>query len=131
MTQTTTATTLQLWGAFAFGLVIGWFTYFVNRYRKGDVQLTDVLTIVGAIGGGAILTLFPEDTDLFGAYGIGLAVGFFAYLVVLVLLVATSENFTWDWFLDGRRKVIGDAFTTDPSTGRALGRREDEDILPR
>jgi uncharacterized membrane protein YeaQ/YmgE (transglycosylase-associated protein family) len=130
MTQTTTATTLQLWGAFAFGLVIGWFTYFVNRYRKGDVQLTDVLTIVGAIGGGAILTLFPEDTDLFGAYGIGLAVGFFAYLVVLVLLVATSDNFTWDWFLDGRRKVIEDGFTTDPSTGRALG-REDEDVLPR
>ena len=45
-------------GAFAFGLVIGWFTYFVNRYRK-EVALADVATIIGAIGGGAVLALFP------------------------------------------------------------------------
>jgi hypothetical protein len=123
------ATTLQLSGAFAFGLVIGWFTYFVNRYRKGDVQLTDVLTIVGAVGGGAILTLFPESTDLFGAYGIGLAVGFFAYFTALLVLVAKSPNFTWDWFLDGRRKVVEDGWTAgDHSVNRPM-ERKGEDIL--
>jgi uncharacterized membrane protein YeaQ/YmgE (transglycosylase-associated protein family) len=126
-----TATTLQLLGAFAFGLVIGWFTYFVNRYRKGDVQLTDVLTIVGAVGGGAILTLFPEGTDLFGAYGIGLAVGFFAYFAVLLVLVAKSPNFTRDWFLDGRRKAVEDGWTAgDQGVNRPM-ERKDEDILRR
>jgi hypothetical protein len=120
---------LQLWGAFAFGLVIGWFTYFVNRYRTGEVQLSDVLTLVGAIGGGAVLTLFQEGTDLFGAYGIGLAVGFFSYLLVLIVLVARSPNFTGEWFLDGRRKTVEQGWTGGDGSGRAMG-REDQPVLP-
>jgi hypothetical protein len=64
------------------------------------------VTLVGVIGGGAVLALFPAGTDLFGAYGLGLCAGFFAYFIVLVLLVWSSRNFTRDWFLDGRRKVL-------------------------
>lgn len=99
-----TATALQLWGAGAFGVIIGWFVYYINRYRKGDVQLSDLVTLIGVLGGGAILALFPAKSDLFGAYGIGLAVGFFLYFLVLIFLVGLSKNFTVDWFLDGRRK---------------------------
>jgi hypothetical protein len=77
----------------------------INRYRKGDVQLSDIVTLVGAIGGSAILGVFESGTDLFGAYGIGLAIGFFAYFFVLVILVASSKNFNSEWFLDGRRKL--------------------------
>ena len=57
--------TLQEWGGFAFGLVVGWFTYFVNRHRKEDVSLADVATIIGALGGGAVLALFPAKSALF------------------------------------------------------------------
>lgn len=96
--------TLQQWGAFAFGLLLGWFLYFINRYRTGDVQLSDLATVVGAIGGAAVLKLFPEQSGLFGAYGIGLAIGFFSYFLILLTLVAKSPNFTADWFLDGRRR---------------------------
>lgn len=95
---------LKLWGAFAFGLIIGWYVYFVNRYRKGDVQISDITTIIGTIGGGAVLALFDKSSDLFGAYGIGLACGFFLYFVTLIILVGKSEYFDADWFLDGRRK---------------------------
>jgi hypothetical protein len=98
------ATALQLWGAGAFGAIIGWFVYYINRYRKGDVQLSDLVTLIGVLGGGAILALFPAKSDLFGAYGIGLAIGFFLYFLVLIFLVWLSKNFTVDWFLDGRRK---------------------------
>lgn len=98
------ASTLQLWGAGGFGVIIGWYVYYINRYRKGDVQLSDLVTLIGVLGGGAIMALFPAKTDLFGAYGIGLAVGFFFYFLVLIFLVGISKNFDVDWFLDGRRK---------------------------
>jgi hypothetical protein len=98
------ASTLQLLGAGGFGLVVGWFLYYVNRYRSGEVQLQDFVTVIGAIGGGAILALFPAKSDLFGAYGLGLFAGFFGYLLVLAVLVRRSPNFDADWFLDGRRR---------------------------
>ncbi len=101
----TKATTLQLVGAFLFGMVIGWFVYFVNRHRTEEVKLADVATLVAAIGAGAILVLFPAGTDLFGSYGIGLAVGFFLYFGVLLLIVAVQKKergWTFEWFLDGR-----------------------------
>jgi hypothetical protein len=121
------ATLLQLLGAAGFGVLLGWLTYYVNRYRKSDVQLGDLVTVVGVLGGGAILALFPEGTDLFGAYGIGLFVGFFGYLAVLVVLVARSSNFDWDWFLDGRRKRPESPFYVPDSvapTQRALAGTE-------
>ncbi|MHB8066930.1 MAG: hypothetical protein ACYDIC_03405 [Desulfobaccales bacterium] len=104
-TAAQTASTVQLLGAGGFGAIIGWYVYYINRYRKGDVQLSDLVTVIGTVGGGAVLTLFPAKTDLFGAYGIGLTLGFFGYFIVLLILVAGSKNFEMDWFLDGRRKL--------------------------
>jgi len=69
------------WGAFCFGLVVGWITYRTLRRTK-TTGLSDISTVVGAVGGAAVLSLFPAETDAFGAYSIGLAVGFFAYLIV-------------------------------------------------
>jgi hypothetical protein len=100
-----TTSTLQVLGAMGFGALIGWFVYYINRYRKGDVQWSDLTTLIGILGGGAILALFPEQTDLFGAYGIGLFIGFFGYFVFLMVWVRISKNFTVDWFLDGRRRM--------------------------
>lgn len=94
---------LQIVGAAGFGAVIGWYVYFINRYRKGDVQLGDITTIIGAIGGAAVMAIYSKDTDLFGAYGVGLAVGFFGYFLSLIFLVGNSKVFTTDYFLDGRR----------------------------
>jgi hypothetical protein len=71
------------------------------------------------IGGGAVTALFGDGgSALFGAYGIGLAFGFFAYFAVLVLMVVRSDGvFTWTWFLDGRRKALKDDETTDGTRG--------------
>lgn len=104
MIDPTISKIIQLAGAFFFGTIIGWYVYFINRYRKADVQFSDVLALIGVIGGGAILALFPANTELFGAYGIGLAVGFFSYFLVLIYMVRKSQSFDLDWFLDGRRK---------------------------
>ena len=95
---------LQQIGAFCFGLVVGWFLYFVNRYRSDNVTFGDLTTIIGAVGGAAVTTLFgAASADLFGAYGTGLAAGFFGYFLVLIILVWASKNFDADYFLDGRR----------------------------
>lgn len=104
--MTETVGLISLLGAGGFGAIIGWYTYYINRYRKGGVEFSDLATVIGIIGGGAITQLFDTpNTPLFGAYGIGLFVGFFGYFLTLLLLVAASKNFDADWFLDGRRKV--------------------------
>jgi hypothetical protein len=119
------ATTLQLYGAGVFGVLIGWLVYYINRYRKDDVQLSDLVTLIGIIGGGAILALFPAKTDLFGAYGIGLGIGFFLYFLVLIFLVGISKNFTVDYFLDGRRKKPADDEYIPDGIGQTVHPMED------
>jgi len=106
--------TLQGLGAFGFGAIIGWYVYYVNRYRRGEVQLSDLTTLVGVIGGAAITQIYGKDPVLFGAYGIGLFIGFFGYLIFLAALVRNSTNFNIDYFLDGRRKKLA-ADETIPS----------------
>lgn len=115
-----TASGLQLLGAGAFGIVIGWYAYHINRYRKGDVQLSDLATLLGILGGGSVLALFKAQTDLFGAYGLGLAVGFFSYFLVLLLMVRRSDNFDVDWFLDGRRKAPADSHLIPAGTAETV-----------
>jgi len=113
---------LQLFGAAAFGVLIGWYVYYINRYRKSDVQLGDLVTIMGVIGGSAVLALFPAGSALFGAYGIGLAIGFFGYFLSLIVLVGISQNFDADWFLDGRRRLPdGTIFVPQVGTPAAGG----------
>ena len=130
MEKTVAASILQLFGAGCFGALIGWYVYYVNRYRKGDVQLGDLTTMIGVLGGGAILALFPASSDLFGAYGIGLFVGFFGYYVALLIKVRLSPNFSVDWFLDGRRKKPSDDEIIPPGTAetvRPMGGADRED----
>jgi hypothetical protein len=117
-----------------FGTLIGWFVYYINRYRKGDVQWSDLTTLIGILGGGAIMALFPEQTDLFGAYGIGLFIGFFGYFFFLMLWVRISKNFNVDWFLDGRRRKPSASYEIPEGvrpTVNAMGEDGEEDGDPR
>ncbi len=124
MDSSQAASQLQLLGAGAFGCIIGWYVYYINRHRKDDVKLSDLATVIGIIGGGAILALFPARSDLFGMYGIGLFIGFFAYFLILVVLVSISKNFGMDFFIDGRRRSI-DTTEYIPEGGRgALDQRK-------
>ncbi|MCA9960050.1 MAG: hypothetical protein R3E31_30305 [Chloroflexota bacterium] len=103
-TAQASASLIQLLGAGGFGAIVGWYVYYINRYRTGDVQFSDLVTVIGIIGGGSILAIFPAATDLFGAYGIGLFLGFFGYFAILLLMVGKSDSFHVEWFLDGRKK---------------------------
>lgn len=96
----------QISGAGAFGAIIGWFVYYINRYRTGEVSFADITTLIGAIGGAGVLALFNNNPNLFAGYGIGLFIGFFSYFIALNIMINRSENFDVDWFLDGRRKRL-------------------------
>jgi hypothetical protein len=128
METSTAATSMQMLGAGGFGALIGWYVYYINRYRKAEVELNDIVTLIGILGGGAVLALFPARTDLFGAYGIGLFAGFFSYFLTLLMMVGISKNFAVEWFLDGRRArpkepwYIPEEITP---TGKAMGTDKD------
>jgi NhaP-type Na+/H+ or K+/H+ antiporter len=77
-------------GALCFGLVIGWVTYRTLRRSKETVALSNIASVIGAVGGAAVTGLFKSE-EMFAAYSIGLAVGFFAYLVLGNTLFKTTS----------------------------------------
>lgn len=68
-------------GAVAFGLVVGWITYRTLRRTATTASISDIAAVIGAVGGAAVTGLFTNPS-LFGWYSIGLAVGFFVYIIL-------------------------------------------------
>lgn len=67
-------------GALCLGAVIGWITYRTLR-RKKEAAITDIGSVVGAIGGAAVTAWFGKQ-GLPAWYCIGLAGGFLSYFIV-------------------------------------------------
>jgi uncharacterized membrane protein YeaQ/YmgE (transglycosylase-associated protein family) len=82
----------EIIGSICFGVVIGWITYRVLR-REQNTGISDIAAVIGAVGGATVLAIF-KTPDEFGAYCIGLAVGFFAYLIIASLKGAPPWTFT-------------------------------------
>ena len=76
---------IEALGAAVFGLVIGWVTYRTLRRSADKVGLSDIASVIGAIGGAAVIGLF-DDPTLFAWYSVGLGIGFFGYLGVAYLM---------------------------------------------
>ncbi|SRR5581483_792920 len=70
---------LAIAGALSFGVLLGWVTHRTVRRQKAAPTLADVGTVATTLLGAAITAVF-QSPGLFGAYGIGLAIGFFWYL---------------------------------------------------
>lgn len=81
-------------GALAFGLVIGWVTYRTLRRKEGTAALSDISSVIAAIGGGAVTALFKSGV-LFGWYSIGLAIGFFLYLIISMAVYGKDSTKMW------------------------------------
>jgi hypothetical protein len=64
-----------------------------NGTGVDGVSLSDIAKVIGAVGGAAVVTIF-NDKQLFGLYSIGLAVGFFGYLIAYVMLNGREETKT-------------------------------------
>ncbi len=81
-------------GAACFGLVVGWITYRTLRRKEDKAALSDIASVIGAVGGAAVTGLFGSG-ELFASYSIGLAVGFFMYFVISVRLYGKSSAGAW------------------------------------
>lgn len=89
-------------GALCFGIVVGWVTSRTLR-RSTTTGLSDIATVIGSVGGAAITQIFKPSTNSFGYYCIGLFLGFFAYLII-TLIIARKEGY----------QVSGDWLGTEP-----------------
>lgn len=76
---------VALVGAVCFGVVMGWITYRTLRRKEGSSALSDIATVLGAVGGAAVTAIF-KTPELFGGYEIGLAVGFFLYFIISLFI---------------------------------------------
>ena len=83
----------DLAGPLCFGMVIGWVTYRTLRRSQGN-GLSDIATVIGAVGGGAVTALWKAESGAFSVYSVGLAIGFFGYLIVAVIL-KTPDTLMW------------------------------------
>lgn len=81
-------------GAFFFGLLLGWTFYRTLRLNAGVSGLAEIASIIGVLGGAAVLSLFKSDV-LFGWYATGLLIGFVAYLILDVLLYGQKQVLPW------------------------------------
>jgi hypothetical protein len=52
-------------GALCFGPVVGWITYRTLVRQEGGANISDITSVVAAIGGGALTRLFGTATVLF------------------------------------------------------------------
>ncbi|MFE5713428.1 hypothetical protein ACFQ7J_21760 [Streptomyces sp. NPDC056501] len=79
-------------GAGLFGVVVGWITYRTLRRREGPALLSDISSVLAAVGGAAVAALPFDDPDMFGCYAIGLATGFFLYLIIAFAITAIAKK---------------------------------------
>ncbi len=83
-------------GALCFGVVVGWVTSRTLR-RSTSSGLSDIATVIGAVGGAAITGIYKPSADAFGYYAIGLAAGFFAYLIIAIGIAKKEGTLVGDW----------------------------------
>lgn len=70
-------------GALWFGVIIGWITYRTLRRATASPTVSDIGSVAGAIGGAALTKLFANTFD---EYCIGLAIGFFGYFIIAIVI---------------------------------------------
>ncbi|MFD9738171.1 hypothetical protein [Umezawaea sp. NPDC059074] len=85
-------------GALVFGLVVGFITYRTLVRTADKAAVTDLVAVVGVIGGGVVTNLYDPAGDPFAWYAIGLALGMAVFFLAY-------------WKMNGKKalaKVMGD-----------------------
>ena len=99
---------LTEFGALVFGAVVGFITYRTLVRTVDKAAGTDLATVLGAIGGGAVTKLYDPSGRPFAWYAIGLGAGMALFFVVY-------------WALNGKaalaKVMSGDMLTTGAHVG--------------
>jgi hypothetical protein len=81
---------VEIIGALCFGIIIGWVTYRTLRRQGETVALSNIASVLAAIGGGAVTGLF-KTPEIFSWYSIGLFIGFFSYLILGITVLPKNS----------------------------------------
>jgi len=103
-------------GALCFGLVVGWITYRTLRYTKAN-GVSDIASVIAALGGAGVTAAIGKETpgfNPFNPYCVGLALGFFGYLVTAV----KKPDIPW---LGATPHVVVNADSVDPTSVSPVG----------
>ena len=73
-------------GALVFGLVVGYITYRTLMRTADKTAVSDLASVIGAVGGGAVTKLYDSAGNSFAYYAFGLAIGMAAFFVLFLIL---------------------------------------------
>jgi bacteriorhodopsin len=87
------SSTITSVGAVCFGVAVGYITYRTLVRTTDKTDISDLATVVGAVGGGAVTGLFnPSSGDTFGWYAIGLLGGMVVFFVLYLILNGPTKT---------------------------------------
>ncbi|MET8142142.1 hypothetical protein ABZU32_17685 [Sphaerisporangium sp. NPDC005288] len=98
-------------GVVCFGVLVGFITCRTLIRATASASISDLATVVGAVGGGAVTVIAEPGTDLFGWYAIALLAGFVGY-GALYALTRGAGNFAV--VMAQQTVVAGGAATPSP-----------------
>lgn len=78
-------------GSICFGLLIGYIAYRTLILTVDKTAISDLTTVIAAVGGGAVTAVITPQTSNFGWYAIGLLTGFAGYGLLYWRLHGTAE----------------------------------------
>lgn len=79
-------------GALIFGLVVGFITYRTLVRTTDKAAVSDLATVIAAIGGGAVTKLYDPTSTSFAYYAIGLAAGMAVFFVLYFAMNGKAET---------------------------------------
>jgi hypothetical protein len=95
-------------GASFFGAVVGWLAH--NVFQRAELlNVSWLASIIGVVGGGAVMAIFPERSPMFGAYCIGLGFSFFARVLTYPITKAISDEMELEKLKETKRQQVAQA----------------------
>jgi hypothetical protein len=80
-------------GAVCFGIAVGYITYRTLVRTTEKTAISDIATVIGAVGGAAVTGLFdPANGDAFGWYSIGLLAGIAVFFLLYLRLNGPEQT---------------------------------------
>jgi hypothetical protein len=100
-------------GALVFGLVVGFITYRTLVRTAAKAAVTDLVAVVGVLGGGVVTNLYDPAGSPFAWYAIGLALGMAAFFLAYWRMNGAKALAK----VMGSETVTGGAPAASPDTG--------------
>jgi len=91
-------------GAVIFGVVVGFITYRTLVRTTDKAAISDLATVIAAIGGGVVTSLFDPAGNRFGWYTIGLAAGMAGFFLLFWAMNGKEETAK---VMSGETTVLG------------------------